>query len=229
MPDYNKHAQSTETEFKTWLEHYLETEGSTQPCDGLLSNPAAIRFLIAWSCFEQQFFKGLMKADSIEQVSKESSNYELTKQASLNIIVSEFHRRYQDAKKLDRLFPKKPQDRKEPKGKSEFQLLIKEDFDSLVAEQKCQLLLWVIYRYRNNIFHGNKGVAGWLRYQEQIDMCTRAMLVWLTEKQRSSVSNVSNAQPVATQNTVVPGAGAEGKVTDGSAESANGTILLSPG
>jgi hypothetical protein len=185
MPNSNKHAQSTETEFKAWLEHYLETEGSTQPCDGLLSNPAAIRFLIAWSCFEQQFFKGFMKGDSIEPVSKEPSGCKLMKQSSLNKIVSEFHQRYQDAKKLDRLFPKKPQDRHEPKGKAEFQLLIKEDFDSLVPEQKCQLLLWVIFRYRNNIFHGNKGVAGWLRYQEQIDMCTRAMLVWLTAKRLS--------------------------------------------
>jgi len=160
-----------------------------------------------------------MKWDSIEPASKESANHKLLGQPPLNKIVSEFRRRYQDAKTRDRLFPKNQQVKSEPTGKLGFETRIKKDFNSLTAEQKCQLLLGVIFRYRNNIFHGNKGVTGWLRYQEQIDMCTRAMLVWLFEKQLSSVSNLSKAQPVATQDTVIPDAGATGKEAAGSTES----------
>jgi hypothetical protein len=37
------------------------------------------------------------------------------------------------------------------------------------------MLLVVIYRFRNNIFHGNKGVQSWLVYREQIDLCINAM------------------------------------------------------
>ena len=33
----------------------------------------------------------------------------------------------------------------------------------------------VVYRFRNNMFHGNKGVASWLRYREQIALCVLAM------------------------------------------------------
>ena len=37
------------------------------------------------------------------------------------------------------------------------------------------MLVFVIYRFRNNIFHGNKGVGSWLQYKEQIKWCFTVM------------------------------------------------------
>ncbi len=58
--------------------------------------------------------------------------------------------------------------------------LLAKPFSDIRNEEIIYLLVFVIYRYRNNIFHGNKGVQSWLNYQEQIKHCTRVMQVMIS-------------------------------------------------
>jgi hypothetical protein len=55
--------------------------------------------------------------------------------------------------------------------------LLERPFDEPTSEDKVFLLVSVVYRYRNNIFHGNKGVESWLHYREQIQHCLQSMQV----------------------------------------------------
>jgi hypothetical protein len=64
--------------------------------------------------------------------------------------------------------------------------LVKQPFAKLTADEGLYFLVFVIYRYRNNIFHGNKGVQSWLCYREQVQCCIRAMQVMVSHAERIS-------------------------------------------
>lgn len=53
--------------------------------------------------------------------------------------------------------------------------ILKKKKECLTDNEKMQLALYVLYRYRNNIFHGNKGARSWNQYIEQIDQCVKTM------------------------------------------------------
>ena len=52
--------------------------------------------------------------------------------------------------------------------------------------ERAFLTVFVVYRYRNNIFHGNKGVDSWLGYREQIDLCTEVMQSFIAHFEQDS-------------------------------------------
>lgn len=43
-------------------------------------------------------------------------------------------------------------------------------------EQKLKFLLYVVFRYRNNMFHGNKCLSSWLKYKIEINHCIKVMI-----------------------------------------------------
>ena len=47
-------------------------------------------------------------------------------------------------------------------------------------------LTFVVYRFRNNIFHGNKRVDAWLRFQPQIQDCIRVMQIMISHAAAAS-------------------------------------------
>ncbi|MGY2932712.1 hypothetical protein IVA93_31715 [Bradyrhizobium sp. 155] len=44
----------------------------------------------------------------------------------------------------------------------------------------------VVFRYRDNIFHGNKGVESWLLYREQIRHCIESMQVLISHAEQTN-------------------------------------------
>ena len=52
------------------------------------------------------------------------------------------------------------------------------------------MLLVVVYRFRNNIFHGNKGVDSWLQYRPQIEKCTNVMQHLITLRATAQDENL---------------------------------------
>jgi hypothetical protein len=52
--------------------------------------------------------------------------------------------------------------------------LVGKQLDSFHAWERLFFLAMVAYRFRNNMFHGNKGVQ-WLQYTEQIQLCTETI------------------------------------------------------
>lgn len=138
----------------------------------LLNDRSALHFLIVWSLFESKCFGGYMKIDHLnafaaQLVKKESFDIKIVSGAAFH-----FHNRYQSAKRYKNLMHKQPSSRMIG--------LLNVPFDSLKPADIVFLASLVIYRFRNNIFHGNKGVNSWLKFKKQINLCTAAMQSFLS-------------------------------------------------
>jgi hypothetical protein len=132
----------------------------------LLKDPTALHFLMAWSLFESKCFAGFVKIGVLEQFADrlvtESYRY-----GEISTIAASFHGRYQDDEHYRHLMHGQPSARMEK--------ILASEFDTLEPRDVIFVVLLVTYRFRNNIFHGNKRVRTWLRYKEQIAHCTAAM------------------------------------------------------
>ena len=132
----------------------------------LMSDGRAIRFLIAWSLFESRCFKASANEQEIRDLAYRlvSGGFNVD---SLSEAFGHFYARYQDEARLRHLLSKK-------NGDHLIRLLGRPAAELDAAEQLF-LVLFVVFRFRNNIFHGNKGVQSWMQYGEQIQYCTGAM------------------------------------------------------
>ena len=152
-------------DFDKWLADYFGQEESQ--ITELLSDATATRFLIAWSLFETSYFQGRAIAERIEK-------FTIPKETDLNSIINEldeyvsfFHNRYQNNTVYKNLMHKNTNKRMEN--------LIKKSFTSLNSEEKIFFAMLVVFRYRNNIFHGNKRVQHWSDYKDCILKCITMM------------------------------------------------------
>lgn len=50
-------------------------------------------------------------------------------------------------------------------------------YKKITSEDKLALMFYVVYRYRNNIFHENKGIMSWTQDTEQIEKCISFMII----------------------------------------------------
>ena len=102
----------------------------------------------------------------------EDSSFKSSLIKDLSSYNSYFIKRYQnDEKKLKNL-----------EGKTTNGDLRIKNYIGKLSVNSCsqlQFLVYIVFRYRNNIFHGNKGALTWLRYEEQIEKCTEIMLLLL--------------------------------------------------
>ncbi|MBL0225255.1 MAG: hypothetical protein IPQ16_06665 [Geobacteraceae bacterium] len=151
--------------FQQWFARYLNQDESQ--VKHLLDDATAINFLIAWSIFESKCFGGFAKIDLFSAFAKRLTenltfDFDALKQPALH-----FHNRYQDKQRYCSLMHKQKSDK--------LTEILGKDFGVLSNYEITLILLIVIYRFRNNIFHGNKGVDSWLFYREQIELCINAM------------------------------------------------------
>ena len=155
--------------FEKWFASYLKQDESEIRV--LLNNKIAIRFLIIWSIFEAKYFNGFMQVNKIKNCSNAiigKSCFNITKYSNA---LEHFHKRYQDKRIYKNLM--------HGQKSKELDNILHKDIRSLSSNESIYFLLFVIYRYRNNIFHGNKGVSSWLRYEEQIEHCIKVMQLFL--------------------------------------------------
>ncbi|MBN1816756.1 MAG: hypothetical protein JW828_05315 [Sedimentisphaerales bacterium] len=176
-------------QFIKWLTDYFkkneqEVNGhkiNEQVVRKLLKDKTVVSFLITWSIFESRFFRGFVKVSNLEGFAKKvvaNSGYD---KEYFREAAEHFHMRYQDKKKYKNLKylgePGKYDNSKESKIVDE---IINRKFDENDKEW-MRLLLYVVYRYRNNIFHGNKDVNSWLNtYKEQIKLCISTIQTWIS-------------------------------------------------
>ena len=150
----------------------------------LLKNKLALHFLVAWSLFESKCFGGFAKAEKIKTYANDThSSIDLQ---ALNESTEHFHKRYQCPTLFRNLMHQQQNQHLEN--------VLQQSFSDVSGENRLYVLVFVIYRYRNNIFHGNKGVRSWLQYQEQIQHCIRAMQVMVSHAEfRTPTINASAA------------------------------------
>jgi hypothetical protein len=147
--------------FERWLGALLKQ--SEREVQLLLSDSAALQFLIAWSLFESKCFDGFVKIDRIQKFSERVAA-EGCDPDSLDAALAHLHQRYQDKELYRQLM--------HGQVSSRMDSLLREPLSSFSGSGKIFFLSIVAYRYRNNMFHGNKGVQSWLAYAEQIRLCT---------------------------------------------------------
>ena len=164
--------------FVSWLADVLQEDKSD--VNLLLQDETALHFLIAWSLFESKCFSGFLKVKDLISFADEAVQAGF---APLTVVrqLNHFHGRYGDRKKLDNLLS----DKKTPAAVLEnFKRCLASQFSSLADRDRVFTVLFVIYRFRNNIFHGNKRVESWLQYREQISLCTEAMQKFVAHAER---------------------------------------------
>lgn len=151
--------------FEAWLGRYLKANHTQVSV--LVKDRLAVEFLMSWSIFESDCFDGFCKVADLKQYSKKVAESSRFERQSFESFVTYFHQRYQDKAKLKKLLHSQKINQIE-------KILAKKTYE-LTQSEEIFLLLVVVYRYRNIIFHGNKGVSSWLAYKEQIKKCCHIM------------------------------------------------------
>jgi hypothetical protein len=158
------------SDFDKWFANYLGQ--SPQQVERLLGDKTAVRFLIAWSLLETSCFHGFARGSELKKHCRRIGEDEGFDPSSLTPILECFHARYQDG----RLHANLMHDNTYPDIKP----LLNRPVVSLSNVERVFFLVSVVYRYRNNIFHGSKGVGSWLQFKPQIEQCTQVMQALIT-------------------------------------------------
>ena len=170
-----------ETAFSEWLAKQLKAQ-SKEDIQKVCDEKYALYFLMTWNIFEKTLFdsdcrmgKALSASDLIGKLAVKFDSQE---QAAL----CRFFERYKNSSEyVRRLFNTTKE------GKDVFaSYLKKENFSDLLAEKEkaVKFALCIIIRYRNNMFHGNKGVSNWLEYRQQINDCTCLMQHFISKHEQ---------------------------------------------
>lgn len=167
--------------FANWLGNLLQQ--NELEVQRLLADETALHFLLAWSLFESKCFRGELNAKKLGEFSENLAGRQDAPLDSLRGPAEHFHSRYQDPQKLSNLMPK---DKTRKEVVVEFKKCLNVPFDQLSRTQIIFLVAVVVYRFRNNIFHGAKGVGSWLRYKEQIRLCIGSMQTFVSHAETQS-------------------------------------------
>lgn len=164
-----------------WLAFNINTDServkpSPDEIRDMLQNQNTVLYLLIWPIMEQRHFSGFFRSNKIDDAAEELQKYyndELN--IDLDKIVERFFKRYNIAKDNNNKHFRNLQPDSEI-GIEYQEILMKKDYTSLHPKEKIKLLLFVIYRYRNNIFHGNKNIQEWSKYELQINDCLFGMM-----------------------------------------------------
>lgn len=150
-------------ESKKWLANILEAKDADLSL--YLTNEDVSGFLIIWTLFEQKHFDGFVRYNKLETYAKNNSEI-IRDNGNLKEIFNYFFSRYKNSEPFSNLIHEYTY--------KEIENLLKED--DVSDEKKLFFLIFVVYRYRNNIFHGVKGVQSWTKFEEQIKKCISIMI-----------------------------------------------------
>ena len=148
-----------------WLADYLPSHKEWP--EKMLDSKCAAGFLLVWPIYEQKLFAGFLEGKEI----KDYARHYMTFYDELDVddIAKEFHLRYQN-----------PHHRKgmNLRGANLLPILNK-PFKALTDYEKTHFLMHIVFRYRNNIFHGNKRIDEWEFYEKEINYCLQFMMALL--------------------------------------------------
>lgn len=163
-------------EILEWLAQNFEKESdppSSNTIEEMLSNQRATVFLLVWPILEQRLFDGFFTKGKI--INFVAENKGLFSQIDADDAAKHFHNRYQDTTMYRRLRYRGKNQQPQIENAKKVDDILAKPYTSLLPEDKLHLLLYVTYRFRNNIFHGNKGILSWCQYGTEIDYCIRFM------------------------------------------------------
>jgi len=147
-----------------WLANFYETD--TNRITDLLECQIATTYLLIWPVMEQKLFSGFMKYNKISETAEKYVLY--YNELGIENDVKYFYERYQNKHRYRNL--------KHNSNVPDVDNILNTPYDNLTSKQKLYLLFFVVYRYRNNIFHGSKGIESWTNYSLQIEKCISFMM-----------------------------------------------------
>ena len=168
--------------FHKWFSAYLHED--ERHVEQMLNDPTAFQFLILWSIFESRCFNKFMRFGDIKSHAQRIAA-QTNIRGAVDHILQHFHARYQDHRLYDTLM----QTQKSPDMKA----ILKKQPSELSDSEAIFFLVAVTYRYRNNIFHGNKGVPSWNRYRTQIGLCSELMQVVIDAERKAEDERLATA------------------------------------
>jgi hypothetical protein len=112
-----------------------------------------------------------MRYTDLENYALDNSN---EYQSDFDSISKHFHSRYQNKKRYKNLIHND--------NYNKIKSIVDKDYKKLSLDEKLLFILYVVYRFRNNIFHGTKGINSWLRYKLQIEKCITIMTKMIEAK-----------------------------------------------
>lgn len=147
-----------------------------------MDKPIALQFLIAWSLYESKCYKGFLQARNLRRVVDEFTETGFEPEG-IAVQLHHFHERYRGAKGAKALENLVHGKSTPTEVLNDFKRCLSCPPGSLAANDQIFVVAFVVYRYRNNMFHGNKGVESWLRFQPQIEHCISAMQAFITHSE----------------------------------------------
>lgn len=158
-------------EFAGWLSKHLKA--NDRDIAIILKDKVATNFFIIWPIFESKCFNGFIKVSMIQKFVDDIESK--IPQKIIEDNAKYFHNRYQNKEKYRHLIYNNNDD-------PTFNGIISKEYSALSFNEKLYLLAFVIYRYRNNIFHGNKRVESWLNFKTEIQKCITIMQLFLDSR-----------------------------------------------
>lgn len=147
-----------------WLAKHFETDKRLM--QEALTDEKATSFLLVWPIMEQKLFNGFMRKGDIAAQATSLSNY--YNEFDIKQMIRHFHERYQEKACYKHL--------KHKDNDARCDKIVAAQLSDLTQADELYFMLYVVYRYRNNIFHGNKGIKSWSQYSIQIDYCINFMM-----------------------------------------------------
>jgi hypothetical protein len=160
--------------FERWLADLLGQD--EQEVRRLLQDETATHFMVAWSLFESKCFNGFCKMKGILDFSDRIVRKESFKVDLISTAAEYFHARYQSKRLYKNLMHKD--------SSPEMDSLLQRPFVSLRPEEMVFLAALTAYRFRNNIFHGNKEVGRWLKFTDEINHCIGIMQAFVSHAEQ---------------------------------------------
>jgi hypothetical protein len=154
------------------IKYFNDNRVGKEQITKLLKTETATNFLLIWSIFESKCFNGFCRDDLIVKYNDVFTDKKIKK--DFEKLVQVFHNRYQDKNKWKNLCYKN-----ENKNVTDIK---NKRYEDLTEEEKLIFGLYVVFRFRNNIFHDNKKLDSWLAYKEQINNCISMMLNIMIDK-----------------------------------------------
>jgi hypothetical protein len=169
------------------FEHWLGSLLGQRPSEieRLISDETALQFLIAWSLFESKCFDGDLKTVKLKPYSERLASEQFVNPAVATIAAA-FHSRYQDPTRLKNLMHRQTS--------TAFERALAAPFETLLPADRLLVVCVVACRYRNNMFHGNKGVSSWLAFRPQIRQCIDALQALVAHEESRRPTMVIKAE-----------------------------------
>lgn len=148
-----------------WLGRKLDID--TWLVSETVRNQMATVFLLIWPILEKEIFQNDMKKYHITSVANQYKDS--IDESAMDEMFNHFHQRFQDPHKYNELKNRDQWDK--------IDKILQLPSSRVFKENKIIFLIYVVYRYRNNIFHGIKSINQWNDFAYEIHLCIKFMVL----------------------------------------------------